>query len=334
MKAIVMTKFGPPEVLQLQEVAKPEPKANEVLIRIHASSVNFGDLMARDFKAVTPRNFNMPLVLLAVSKLIIGVNRPRLNIPGSEFSGLIEKIGDAVTRFKPGDPVFGFSSDSFGAYAEYLCLPETGVLVEKPVNLTHAEAAVLPYGSIIALNLLKKVNIQPGHKVLINGASGAIGSAAVQIAKQLGAEVTGVCGSPRLDFVRSLGADKVVDYTKTGFAQNLETYDLIVDILGKALFTKFKKFLAPKGVVLYASFKLKHLLQMMWTSMGNGQKVKCAIAPGGAEDLNAVKKMIEADQIKAIIDRSFSLDQAAEAHRYVESGHKKGNVAINILTGI
>lgn len=332
MKAIVMTQFGPPEVLQFQEVATPDPKENEVLIRVHATSVNFGDLMARNFKSITPRNFNMPLALLAVSKLMLGIDRPRLAIPGSEFSGVIESIGNAVTRFKIGDEVFGFSSERFGAYAEYVCLPETGVLCEKPANLTFEEAAVIPYGSIIALNLLKKINIQPGQKVLINGASGAIGSTAVQIAKQMGAEVTGVCGAPRLEFVRSLGAVKVIDYTKTGFSQNLESYDLILDVLGKASFSQFKRYLTPNGAILYASFKLKHLLQMVWTSMRAGKKVVCAIVPGSADDLKAVKKMVEAGQIKVIIDQSFSLEQAAEAHRYIETGQKKGNVALLVFS--
>lgn len=328
MKAIVMTKFGPPEVLQFQEVSTPEPKENDVLIRVRATSVNFGDLMARNFKAVTPRNFNMPLALLVISKMMLGFDQPRFSIPGSEFSGVVASIGSAVTRFKIGDEVFGFSSERFGAYAEYLCLPETGVLCEKPVNLTYEEAAVIPYGSIIAMNLLKKVNIQPGYKVLINGASGAIGSAAVQIANQMGAEVTGVCGAPRLDFVRSLGAVTVFDYTKSGFPQELENYDLIVDVLGKASFSEFKRFLTPNGVILYASFKLKHLLQMMWTSKSKGQKVVCAIVPGSAEDLAIVKDMVEAGQVKAIIDQSFPLEKAADAQRYVETGHKKGNVAL------
>ncbi|HOU13149.1 MAG TPA: NAD(P)-dependent alcohol dehydrogenase [Anaerolineae bacterium] len=330
MKAIVYIQFGPPEVLQFKDVEKPAPKENEVLIRIHATSVNFGDLMARNFKAVSPRKFNMPFIIWLPAKISFGLQRPKLSIPGSEFAGEIEAVGKAVTRFKTGDPVFGFSSGRFGAYAEYLCLPENGMLAIKPANLTYEEAAVVPYGAITALNLLKKVNIQPGQKVLIHGASGGIGSAAVQIARHLGAEVTGVCGTPRLEFVKSLGASQVIDYTKEDFTQNGETYDLILDILGKGSFSRMKNSLKPNGIVLYASFKMKQLVQMLWTSRAGGRKVICALAPGSAADLMTVKALIEAGQIKAVIDQSFPLEHIAEAHRYVEQGHKKGNVVITV----
>ena len=330
MKAIVCTEYGTPDVLQLKEVAKPAPKDNEILIRVFATSVNFGDLMARNFKAVSPREFNMPFVLWLLAKISFGLNQPKISIPGSEFAGEIESVGTTVKRFKPGDQVFGFSSQIFGAYAEYLCLPEDGVLTKKPENLTYEEAAVVPYGAIMALNLLRKAKIQPGQKVLIHGASGGIGSAAVQIARHFGAEVTGVCGTPRLEFVRSLGADQVIDYTREDFTRNGESYDLIFDILGKGSFSRIKNSLKPDGILLYASFKVKQLLQMLWTSFAGSQKVMCAIAPGSTEDLIAVKELIEAGKIKAIIDRCYSLEQTAEAHRYVETGHKKGNVVITV----
>ena len=330
MKAIVCTEYGTPDVLQLKEVAKPAPKDNEILIRVYATSVNFGDLMARNFKAVSPREFNMPFVLWLLAKISFGLNQPKISIPGSEFAGEIESVGKTVKRFKPGDQVFGFSSQIFGAYAEYLCLPEDGVLAKKPVNLTYEEAAVVPYGAIMALSLLRKANIQPGQKVLIHGASGGIGSAAVQIARYFGAEVTGVCGTPRLEFVKSLGADKVVDYTREDFTRNGETYDLIFDILGKGSFSRVKNSLKPNGILLYASFKMKQLVQMLWTSFAGNRKVICAIAPGSTEDLIAIKELIEAGKIKAIIDRCYSLEQTAEAHRYVETGHKKGNVVITV----
>lgn len=333
MKAMVYTEFGQPDVLQLKEVTKPTPKAHEVLIRVHATSVSFGDLMARNFKAVSPRTFNMPALFWLVAKLSFGLNRPKFAILGSEFAGEVEAVGQAVKQFKPGDPVFGFPGPNFGAYAEYLCLPEDGVLAIKPANMTYAEAAVVPYGAIMALNLLRKVNIQPGQKVLINGASGGIGSAAVQIAKALGAEVTGVCGTPRLAFVKALGADHVIDYTKADFTQNGECYDLIFDILGKGSFAKCKRSLKPNGIMLFASFKMKQLSQMLWTAMRGGQKVICALAPGNTADLLAVKALIEAGKLKAIIDHCYPLEQAAEAHRYVETGHKKGNVAITIADG-
>jgi NADPH:quinone reductase-like Zn-dependent oxidoreductase len=330
MKAIVYTKFGPPDVLHLQEVAKPTPMDNEILIRVHAASVNFGDIMARNIKAVSPREFNMPFIFWLLARISFGVRKPKITILGSEFAGEIESVGKDVKQFKKGDQVFGFSGESFGAYAEYLCLPENGVLAIKPANLTYEETAVVPYGAIMAVNLLRKVNIQPGHKVLVNGASGGIGSAAVQIAKYFGAEVTGVCGTPRLEFVKSLGADKVIDYTKEDFTQNGETYDLIFDILGKGSFSRFKNSLKPNGIQLCASFKMKQLFQMLWTLLAGGRKVICAIAPGSAEDLIAVKELIEAGKIKAIIDRVYPLEQTAEAHRYVETGHKKGNVVITV----
>lgn len=330
MKAIVCEKYGPPEVLQLKEVPKPAPKDDEVLIRVLATSVNFGDLMARNFKAVSPRKFNMPFLIWVISKISFGIQRPKITIQGSELAGEIESVGKEVKRFKKGDPVFGFSMQTFGTYAEYVCLPEMGTLAIKPANLTYEEAAVVPYGSIMALNLLKKVKIKPGQKVLVNGASGAIGSMAVQLAKHFGAEVTGVCSTPRLEFVKSLGADQVVDYTQEDFTHNGETYNLIFDILGKGSFSKFKRSLKPNGVLLFASFKMKQLMQMLLTYMAGSRKVICAFAPGSAEDLMTIKALIEAGKIKAIVDKSFPLEQIAEAHRYVEQGHKKGNIVITV----
>lgn len=330
MKAIVCTEFGTPDVLQLKEVVKPTPKDNEVLIRVHAASVNFGDLMARNFKAVSPRKFNMPFIFWLPSKIAFGLRKPNITILGSELAGQIEAIGKDVKRFKKGDPVFGYPGLSFGAYAEYACLPEEGCLAIKPANMTYEEAAVVPYGAIMALNLLRKANIQPDQKVLVNGASGGIGSAAVQIAKHLGAEVTGVCGTARLEFVKSLGADKIMDYTQEDFTQNGETYDLILDVLGKSSFSKVKSSLKPNGILLFASFKMKQLIQMLWTSKTGGRKVICAIAPGSVEDLHSVKELIEAGKIKAVIDRCYPMDKAADAHRYVEQGRKQGHVVIAI----
>ncbi|HEY9246072.1 MAG TPA: NAD(P)-dependent alcohol dehydrogenase, partial [Candidatus Methanoperedens sp.] len=251
-------------------------------------------------------------------------------ILGSEFAGEVESVGKSVKSFKPGDQVFGYLGQSMGAYAEYLCMPENGCVTIKPANMTYEEAAVVPYGAIMALNLLRKMNIQPGQKVLINGASGGIGSAAVQIAKYFRAEVTGVCGTPRLEFVISLGADKVIDYTKEDFTQSGKTYDLIFDILGKSSFSGCKNSLSQNGRYLLASFKMKQLFQMLWTEMAGSKKVICAIASGSKEDLISVKELIEAGKIKAAIDRSYPLEQIAEAHRYVEKGHKKGHVVITV----
>ncbi len=330
MKAIVYEKYGPPEVLQLKEVEKPTPKDNEVLIKVHATSVNFGDLLARNFKEISPGKFNMPLLFWFFVKIYFGFRKPNIKILGSEFAGEIEAIGKDVTLFKKGDQVFGYLGQSMGAYAEYLCMPENGCVAIKPANMIYEEAAVVPYGAIMALYLLRKMNIQSGQKVLVNGASGGIGSAAVQIAKYFGAEVTGVCSTPRLEFVRSLGADKVIDYTKEDFTQSGETYDLIFDILSKSSFSRCKNSLKQNGRYLLASFKMKQLFQMLLTSITGGKKVICAIAPGSVEDLIFVKELIEAGKIKSVIDRCYPLEQTAEAHRYVEEGQKKGNVVITI----
>lgn len=332
MKAIIYTEYGPPDVLQLTEIEKPEPKDNEVLIRIFATSVNYGDLSARNFGNITPDEFHMPALFWLLGRMDFGPNKPKRGILGSEFAGEVEATGKAVKRFKKGDQVFGYLGQTMGAYTEYLCIPEDGVLANKPANMSYEEAAVVPMGAIVALFLLReKGNIQPGDKVLINGASGSIGSAAVQIAKHhFGAEVTGVCGTPRLEFVKSLGADQVFDYTREDFTRSGETYDLIFDVLGKCSFSHCKSSLKQNGRLLYASFKMKQLLQMGWTSIADSQKVVCAIAPGSLEDLLTVKELIEAGKFKAEIDRSFPLEQVAEAHRYVEEGHKKGHVAITL----
>jgi NADPH:quinone reductase-like Zn-dependent oxidoreductase len=330
MKAVIYTEFGPPEVLHLTERPKPVPRHNEVLIRLHATSVAYGDLLARNFKNVSRREFNMPLPLLLLSRMVFGFSKPKVNILGSEFAGVVEAVGAQVTRFKPGDAVFGYRGQNMGAYAEYMCMPESGMLALKPAKMTFEEAATVPYGALTALTLLRKVNLQPGQKVLINGASGGIGAAAVQLAKCYGAEVTGVCGTPRLDFVKALGADKVIDYTKEDFTRNGETYDVIVDILGKTSFGRGRKALKPNGRYLFVSFKMKQLLQMLWTKIAGGRKVICALSSEKPDDLTFIKGLIEAGRYKAIVDRRYPMTQAAEAHRYVEQGHKKGNVVIAV----
>jgi len=330
MKAIVYTKYGPPDVLQLKEVEKPTPKDNEILIRIYATPVNFGDMMARNFKKVSPRKFTMPFIFWFIARIEFGFRKPRKKILGSEFAGEIETVGKDVKLFKEGDQVFGYRGMSMGANAEYLCMPEDGLVAVKPANMTYEEAAAVPYGALTALNLLRKVNIQSGQKVLINGASGGIGSAAIQLAKYFGAEVTGVCGTPRLEFVKSLGADKVIDYTRDDFTQSGETYDLIFDILGKSSFSRCKSSLNQNGRYLLASFKMKQLFQMLWTKIRGSKKVICALSFEKAEDLLFIKELIEVGKIKSVIDRRYPLEQIAEAHRYVEQGHKKGNVVITL----
>jgi len=330
MKAIVYTEYGPPEVLQLKEVEKPVPKDNEILIRNYATSVNYGDITARNFRNVSPREFNMPFLFWLLGRIAFGFRKPKNTILGSEFAGEIEAVGKDVKRFREGDQVFGYRGQSMGANAEYLCIPEDGEVAIKPANMTYEEAAVVPYGAITALNLLIKVDIQSGQKVLINGASGSIGSAAVQFAKQAGAEVTGVCSTPRVELVKSLGADRVIDYTKEDFTQSGETYDIIFDVLGKSSFSRCKHSLKPNGRYLLASFKMKQLIQMLWTSKIGSQKVICALAPEKSGDLPYIKELIEAGKIKAAIDKSFPLQQTAAAHRYVEQGHKKGHIAITV----
>lgn len=327
MKAIILTEYGTPEMLKLKEIEKPTPKENEILVRVHASSVNYGDLLARNFKDVTPQVINMPWLFWLLAKAYFGFNKPKVTILGNEFAGEVEAVGRDVKSFKKGDQVFGHAGQSMGVYAEYFCIPETGTIALKPTNMTYEQAAVVPYGAVMALPLLKNANIQPGQKVLILGASGAIGSAAVQIAKHFGAEVTGVCGTQRLAFVKALGADKVIDYTKEDFTKNGETYDLIFDVLGRGSFAQTKNSLKPNGVHLYASFKMKQVFQMLLTSRAS-KKVICGLAPGNVQNLIEVKALIEAGKIKGLVDRSYPLEQTAEAHRYVEAGDRKGNIAI------
>lgn len=331
MKAIVYTEYGSPDVLRLKEVAKPAPRDNEILVRVHATPINYGDLTARNFANLTSSEFNMPTFLWLPSRMAFGWNKPRTTILGSELAGEVEAVGKGVSKFKPGDQVFAYVGMKMGANAEYLCMPEEGTVAIKPDSLTYEEASTLPYGGIMALSILRRANIKSGQKVLINGASGGIGSLAVQLAKYFGAEVTGVCGAPRLEYVRSLGADHVIDYTSEDFTRNGETYDLIFDILGRSSFAHCKNSLKPNGVYLLASFKMKPLFQMLWTSMtGSRKKVICAMASEKAEDLIFIRGLVEAGKIKSIVDRCYPLEQTADAHRYVESGHRQGNVVITL----
>ncbi|MFZ1745455.1 MAG: NAD(P)-dependent alcohol dehydrogenase [Nitrospirales bacterium] len=316
MKAIVYTKFGPPEVLHLQEVEKPTPRANEVLIKIYATTVVKED---PDMRA-SP-GFN-------------GFLKPRNPILGQELAGEIESIGKDVTRFKPGDQVFGF--DMFGAYAEYKCMAENRALAIKPVNLSYEEAASVPNGALTALPFLRdKGKIQSGQTVLIYGASGSVGTAAVQLAKCYGAEVTGVCSTTNLEWVKSLGADQVIDYTQENFTENGKTYDVIFDTVGKRSFSVCKGSLTDEGVYLATVPTLAMMIQALWTAKNGSKKVKF-IAAGlrpareKVKDLVFLTELIEAGKIKPVIDRRYPLEQAAEAHRYVEQGHKKGNVVITV----
>jgi NADPH:quinone reductase-like Zn-dependent oxidoreductase len=332
MKAAVFTEYGSPDVFQIKEIEKPSPKDNEILIRVVAVSINFGDLIVRDFKHVSPKEFNMPSLLYWPARMEFGFNKPKITIQGSEFAGTVAAIGKDVTLFKQGDEVFGYLGMKMGANAEYLSMSENAMVALKPSNLSFEEAATIPYGGFTALSLLRKANIQKGQKVLINGASGSIGSAALQLAKAYGAEVTGVCGTLRTDMVKALGADKVIDYSKEDFTKGKETYDLIFDVLGRTTFDKAKRVLNPNGILLFASFKSKALFQMLITSKFGDKKVICGLSSENVKDIVTLKELIEAGQLKAYVDRCFPLEKIADAHRYMESGQRHGNVVLTVAS--
>ena len=324
MKAVICTKYGPPEVLQLREVAKPTPKDNEILVRIHATTVTAAD--------VIDRSFTFPPYLWPFARMSLGIKRPKKPIPGFELAGEIESAGKDVKRFKEGDQVFASTFEfGFGCYAEYKCLPEEGAVAVKPAKITCEEAAAVPLGGLTALTFLRdRANIQSGQQVLVYGASGSIGTYAVQLAKYYGAEVTGVCSTTNLEMVKSLGADKVIDYTEEDFTEGGQTYDIILDAVNKSSFSHCKGSLKQRGVYLATFPTMVFLLQMIWTSMVGGKKAISGEASEKAEDLLFLKELIEAGKIRPVIDRHYPLEEIVEAHRYVETGHKKGNVVITI----
>jgi NADPH:quinone reductase-like Zn-dependent oxidoreductase len=322
MKAIVWTKYGPPNVLQFTEVEKPTPRDNEVLIRIVAATVTAGDCEVRSLK--------LPIWIQLPLRIYVGFRKPqRITILGQELAGEIEAVGKEVTRFKKGDQVFAATLFRFGAYAEYACLPETYPQL-KPTNMTFEEAATIPTGGINGLHFLRTANIQSGQRILINGAGGSIGTYAVQIAKSFGAEVTCVDSAAKLDMLRSIGADHVIDYTQEDFTRSGETYDVIIDVVGKSSFSRSVRSLKPNGRYVLGNPSLSGMIRGRWTSTTTDKKVIFEQASYRAEDYAFLKELIEAGKIKPVIDRLYPLEQTAEAHRYVEKGHKKGNVVITV----
>lgn len=323
MKAIVATKYGSPEVFQLKEIAKPTPKANEVLIRVHASSVTAADTMMR---RGTP----------FYGRLFIGLLKPNNPVPGTGFAGVVESVGKDVTHFTQGDAVFGESIFGAGTNAEYVCVEENGIIINKPANITFAEAASICDGPLTSLNFLKNLAaIRPEQKVLINGASGSLGTAAIQLAKYFEAEVTGVCSTSNVELVKSLGADHVIDYTQEDFTKSKVRYDVIYDTVGKSAFLKAKKVLTSKGAYISPVLSVTLLAQMICTSLAGKKKAKFSATgilplPALRDLLYELRAMICAGYLKSIVDRTYSLEQITEAHAYVDKGHKRGNVVLSM----
>jgi NADPH:quinone reductase-like Zn-dependent oxidoreductase len=324
MKAIVHTKYGPPDELQLKEVEKPVPKDNEVLIKIQATTVTTSDCNARNFTFV-PESF------MFFARIMFGFKKPKLNILGIDLTGEIEAVGKEVKLFKKGDQVFGSPGTKMGCHTEYSCVPEDGALAIKPADMRWEEAAAISLAGNTALFFIRDLaKIQAGQKILIHGASGAIGTFAVQLAKYYGAEVTGVCSAANAEMVKSLGADKVIDYTKEDFSKSDDRYDFVFDVVGKTTFSECKDLLKQKGIYLENMLELRDILTMMWTSIIGGKKIMGGVSKESTENLKFLLELIESGKLKPVIDRSFPLEKTAEAFRYVEKGHKKGNVVIII----
>jgi NADPH:quinone reductase-like Zn-dependent oxidoreductase len=326
MKAVICTAYGPPDVLQLVEVEKPVPKDGQVLIRIHATTVTRADCELR--------RFTFPAWVWLPLRLFFGVFKPRVKVLGQEFAGEVEAVGKDVTSFAPGDRVFGTTGIGLGAYAEYICLreqPEGGALAKVPAKTTYAEAAPVPYGGTEALRFLRKGNIQRGQKVLIIGAGGSFGTFAVQLAKNFGAEVTAVDSAGKLEMLRSIGADHVIDYATQDFAESGEVYDLIFDVVCRVPLSRHLRALRPNGRCLLANPQTSHLIRGVWSSMTSSKKVTIGAEGGTKEDLAFLAELIESGKLRPVIDRRFSLDEIVEAHRYAETEQKKGNIVIEVI---
>lgn len=325
MKAMVYESYGPPDVLQVKDVTKPTPKENEILIRTQATTVTSADRRARSLDV--PTGFGI------IARLVFGVSRPKQPILGTEIAGVVESTGTNVSRFKVGDQVFGFPGLSMGGYAEYQCMPENGAVALMPTTLTYGEAAALSFGGITALDFLRRGKLQRGERVLVNGASGGVGCAAVQLAKHFGAEVTGVCSTANVELVRSLGANHVIDYTKDDFTKSGGTYDLILDTVGTAPYSRSKRSLTDRGRLLLVFAGLPDMLVAPWVSMTSSKQIIAGTAAGRAEDLLFIAALVEAGEFKPVIDRCYPFEQIAEAHRYVDTGRKRGNVIVTLAHG-
>ncbi len=323
MKAVVYEKYGPPEVLQLKEIEKPTPKDNEVLIKISATTVTSGDWRLRSL--IVPLGFGL------LTRLVFGISKPKQPILGSELAGVVESVGKAVSKFKVGDAVFAFSDAAMGCYAQYKCMPQDGAVALKPPNLSFDEAAALSFGGSTALSFFRRGALQRGQSVLINGASGGVGTAAVQLARHFGAEVTGVCSAANAELVRALGARHVIDYTQEDFAQNGVSYDVIMDTVGTAGFSRCKSSLKPGGRLLMVLGDLPQMLQIPWVSLTSNKKIIAGPASANAEDLRFLAGLAAAGEFKPVIDRRFPLEQIVQAHCYVDTGRKRGNVVITLV---
>jgi NADPH:quinone reductase-like Zn-dependent oxidoreductase len=322
VKAVVCTRYGPPEVLRLKEIEKPAPKNNEVLIRVHATTVTAGDCDLRKFK--------FPISLWLLGRVGFGFRGPRKKILGQELAGEVESVGNAVKLFKKGDQVFAFTGFRLGAWAEYSCLPEKGLMAIKPANMSYEEAAAVPVGGLHASNLLRKAKIQSGQKVLINGAGGTVGTFAVQLAKYYGAEIIAVDSTGKSDMLLSIGADKVIDYTQEDFTKNGESYDVIFDVVGKSSFSGCVRSLKEKGVYLLGNPGLSQPVRGLWTSRTSSKKVLGGTVSYKTEDLVFLKELIESGKIRSVINRRYPLEEIAEANRYVDTGQKTGNVVVTV----
>ena len=320
MKAIVYHRFGPPDVLELAEIPKPTPGNREVLVKVRATTVTAADWRARSLEV--PPGFGF------AARLVFGFSRPRRPILGMELSGDVEAVGKDVRRFKPGDPVFASTGFRMGCYVEYRCLAEDGELAPKPRNLSYEEAAAMTFGGVTALRFFRSAKIRSGDEVLVNGASGACGTAAVQLAKHFGARVTGVCSTANLELVKSIGADRVIDYTKEDFTLSADRYDIIMDTAGTAPYARSERSLKKGGRLLLVLGSLPDMLRAPWVSMTTDKKIIAGAAGEGAEDLRFLSRLAESGRYRPIIDRRYLFEQVVEAHRYVDTGRKRGNVVL------